>query len=251
MHRFRSFKGLLSLCALLVGALPASAGPFFAEGFSGTAFPPAGWVVINESTPTGDLTWARGPVATAGGGLSRGGDLSFAGVNFESAGIDVGGNPALANNWLIMPPLGLHNGDRLSLETRLAIPPLDTEFADVYPDRLQVWLNESGTSLTSGFTRRLLDINPTYELFGYPQDWAEYHVDLSGLPAGGITGRLGIRYFVEDSGPFGTRGSEIWVDSVTVSAVPEPAAVTAAAVAVGALLRRHRRSRVSWRRLHD
>ena len=59
------------------------------------------------------------------------------------------------------------------------------------------------TALDVGdFTNLLLDINPTYQVGGYPEVWTQSTVTISGV-APGTSGRLAFRYFVENGGPYG------------------------------------------------
>jgi hypothetical protein len=72
-----------------------------------------------------------------------------------------------------------------------------------------------GTTETSvgDFTTLLLDINPTYTLTGYPSDWTQFTLTLSGIGVP-TTGRLAFRYFVENGGPDGVNSSYIGIDTV-------------------------------------
>jgi hypothetical protein len=90
---------------------------------------------------------------------------------------------------------------------------------NVFPDRLQVRMSTNGASINVGttafdvgdFTNLLLDINPTYTIVGYPEAWTQFTVTISGVPTG-ATGRLALRYFVENGGPEGTRSNYIGID---------------------------------------
>ncbi len=86
---------------------------------------------------------------------------------------------------------------------------------------MQVRLSLNGTSTNVGtgpddvgdFTELLLDIDPLYEGV-YPITWTQYSLKLSGLPAGGVSGRFSFRYYVEDSGPDGNNGIAIGIDTL-------------------------------------
>jgi hypothetical protein len=95
---------------------------------------------------------------------------------------------------------------------------------------LQVRLSTSGDSTNVGeaatdvgdFTTLLLDINPTYQVFGYPATWTQFTVTISGL-SGPTSGRFAFRYFVENGGPDGDNSYIIGIDTLTYT----PGAVTA------------------------
>ena len=117
------------------------------------------------------------------------------------------------SNWLLTPPLALRNGAQFSFWTRTVTTPQ-------YPDRLQVRMSTNGTSQDVGsqptdvgdFTTLLLDINPTYTLTGYPVVWTQFSVTISGL-GGPTTGRLALRYFVENGGREGENSDYIGIDT--------------------------------------
>ncbi len=117
-----------------------------------------------------------------------------------------------------------------------------------FPDRLQVRLNTVNTGTNVGttetsigdFTSLLIDINPAYAYppaaGAFPTVWTSYSLQVTGLAAP-VSGRFAFRYFVEESGPDGSRGSELVLDNVRLDAVPEPATLAFAPV-FALLLRR-------------
>ncbi len=94
--------------------------------------------------------------------------------------------------------------------------PITSTFAD----RLQVRLSLAGASTNVGtsatdigdFATLLLDINPNYNASGYPGQWREYAIILSGI-ATPTDGRIAFRYFVVNGGPSGPRSDYIGIDT--------------------------------------
>lgn len=197
--------------SLALGASAASAGAL-TENFNGGI--PAGWTVVNNSDPLGSADWFTGnpAVFTAQSGAAN----SYIAANYNS-GADVSN----ISNWLIMPTATFHNGDTVSFYTR-------TADNSVWPDRLELRFSKVGgvdvgsTSDSVGtFSTLLLSVNPNENLFGYPETWTKYSVTLSGL-SGATTGALAFRYAVTDGGPDGNNSNYIGIDTLTVTAVPEP-----------------------------
>lgn len=206
---------------------------------------PSGWVTKNLSTraSTGN-TWSVGS-----GILDENGDVvvsPYAGagmalVNYTSVGSGTG----TISNWLISPLInGLHNGDKFSFFTT-------TTPASDYPDRLEFRLStDSGTNVGAStssvgtFSTALLSINPTLAVGGYPEDWTQYTVTVSGLAAP-VDGRVAFRYFVAGGGPTGANSNIIGVDNFSyVSApVPEPSSVAMMLAGVGVLAGLRRRQK--------
>ena len=80
-----------------------------------------------------------------------------------------------------------------------------------------------GTTATDvgDFTALLLDINPTYTLTGYPNVWTQFTVTVSGV-ASPTTGRLALRYFVENGGPSGANSDYIGIDTLQTGDCGDP-----------------------------
>ncbi len=213
----------------------------FVEHFDAGALP-SGWVTKNLSTrnSTGN------PWSVADGILDESGDVvvsPYAGdgmalVNYTSVGSGTG----TISNWLISPLIsGLHNGDKFSFYTT-TVPQSD------FPDRLEFRLSTgSGTDVGAStgsvgtFTTSLLSINSSLAVGGYPEDWTQYTVTVSGLTAP-VDGRVAFRYFVTSGGPSGDNSNIIGLDEFNyVSAVPEPTSITMMLAGVGVLAGVHRR----------
>ncbi|MET0267220.1 MAG: choice-of-anchor J domain-containing protein [Duganella sp.] len=179
---------------------------------------PSGWTVNNLSNPVGATSWYQG--STTVFDAQEGAANSYLAANYNS-----GSGLANLSTWLILPTSTYRNGDTLSFFTRTA------DFS-LFPDNLEVrFSNVGGNDVGNAensvgtFSTLLLSVNPTQELFGYPEEWTQYSVSLSGL-SGATTGAFAFRYTVTDGGPNGVNSNYIGIDSLTitnaVTAVPEP-----------------------------
>lgn len=209
-------KKLIAICTGL--ALVPVALADFAEDFDDVGTLP-GWDMVNMSEALGLTDWFQGNIDVFGPHATDG----YIAANFENAG-DGPGEDTISN-WLFTPVVTLNNGDELRFWTR------STEFVD-FPDRLEVRLSTAGDSTDVGdgattvgvFDWELLTINPDLEGDGYPSEWTEYVLTVSGLGAP-VDGRFAFRYFVEDAGPSGINGDYIGIDTVSYTAIPEPASL--------------------------
>ena len=190
------------------------------EGFEG-AFPPATWVLHNQSTNIAAEGWAQRSFATSGVLQPHSGtffvrDWYAAVSGSASTGLTI-------SDWLITPQLAISNGTALSFWTES-----DGQFAD----RIQIRMSIAGASTNSGvgptevgdFTTLLLDINPLYNpggATGYPVVWTQYTLPVTGL-VGAQSGRFAFRYFVEDAGINGVHSSYVGLDDVAVVTGVEP-----------------------------
>lgn len=127
-------------------------------------------------------------------------------------------NGGTISDWVVTPLINFGSGSTLTFHTR-------TASGSTYPDRLQVRACSSGPCTRAGlsaedvgdFTTLLLDINPSEAQGQYPEDWTAYTLGFAaGLPQSG-SGRIAFRYYVHDSGQFGTRGNVIGLDRVVVA----------------------------------
>ena len=169
-----------------------------------------GWFMQNNSQPgPGSTGWFQGNSAVFP--AQSGPANSYIGANFTN-----GTGSSTISNWLLTPTIGLRNGMVLTFWTRTVSNP-------TFPDRLQIRMSTSGSSTNVGsnatdvgdFTTLLLDINPIYQIPGYPTEWAQSEVTISGVAAN-ATGRFAFRYFVEEGGPGGPRSDYIGIDNVQV-----------------------------------
>ncbi len=201
------------------------AGTCLTEGFETVL--PTGWVVQNKSNPVGSTSWFQGSTRLV---AQSGSANSYAGANFNNT--TGAGN---ISDWLITPQLTVQNGDVLTFYTSKSL-----SSGQDFPDRLQVRLSTNGASTNVGvddttvgdFTTLLLDINPTLVVGGYPTDWQQFTVTLSGL-GGPASGRIAFRYFVTDGGPQGNNSDYIGIDTLTFGcSAASPTATTVATTAV-------------------
>ncbi|MCB9154482.1 MAG: choice-of-anchor J domain-containing protein, partial [Caldilineae bacterium] len=176
-----------------------------------------GWFFQNNSEPLGVTDWFQGNDGVFPS--QAGATTAYIAANFNNSG-----SPGTISNWMLTPEMSMSDGDTLSFWTR-------TVTGSTFPDRLQVRLSTAGSSTNVGvgandvgdFTTLLLDINPSLLQGGYPDDWAQYTITLSGLPGGMADGRVAWRYFVTDAGPTGANSNYIGIDTVEyVAGMAEP-----------------------------
>ena len=229
----RAFAPAIALAAALACGTSAHAASL-SEGFESVL--PAGWTVVNNSAPIGTTSWFQGEVAhhfAAQAGTAA----SYAAADYFN-----GADHSDISTWLITPTLSFNNGDVLSFFTRST---------QLYPDRLEVRFSgvggtDVGTTATSvgTFTTLLLAVNPGLTPMGYPDSWTHYSATISGL-GGATSGAIAFRYFVTDGGSQGLNSEYIGIDTVTITAVPEPAVSLMLALGLGVLgLARGRAARV-------
>lgn len=221
---------------LALAAVSASAFASFTEEFEDiTTLGGSGWVQSNQSATIGTTGWFQGNTTVFN--AFSGAPAGYIAANFN--------NTTATNtisNWLVTPTVTLDNGATFSFYTRTVSSP-------AFPDRLQVRMSTNGASSNTGtlstdvgdFTTLLLDINPTYTTAGYPNDWTQFTVNISGLGSA-TTGRLAFRYFVEGGGPSGNNSDFIGIDKASYTdAVPEPATMAILGLGAAAALRRKRK----------
>jgi hypothetical protein len=185
--------------------------PLIEEGFP-DILTLSDWSMQNNSAPAGLNGWFQGNTDIFE--AQAGGPSSYIAANYNNTG-SVGN----ISNWLLTPAVTLKNDLVFDFYTR-------TSSGSTYPDRLQVRMSTNGASTDVGttwdsvgdFTILLLDINPTYDPWGYPQNWdfGHYTLILSGLP-GPTQGRLAFRYFVENGGASGANSNYIGIDTVNLA----------------------------------
>lgn len=216
MFKSKFIQSLALALSLVVFAGITANAQSFSEGFDVAVPLPAGWVQSNQSTTIGVTpTWFQGTTVWA---AQTGATPSWIAVNFRSTTLS-----DTISNWLVTPDRILRNGDVIKFWTRTATPTATNAF----PDRLQVRISLNGTSANVGvgpaavgdFTRLVLDINPTYTVGGYPVIWTEQTITLSGI-ATPTSGRIALRYFVEDGGPDGANSNIIGIDTFSYTAAP-------------------------------
>ena len=166
------------------------------------------WYFLNNSDSPGDI-WGNGNSENFNAHEGN----SFLGVGYESSNsLD----PVTLSNWAVSPSRTFNNGDVITFYSRRI------NFTPVFPDRLEVRMSSAGNSIYTGFSSEdtgdfstlLLSINPDLTSTGYPSEWTQYTIIISGLNAP-TNGRIAFRYFVPDGGPGGSNSNYIGVDSFT------------------------------------
>jgi len=195
------------------------------ESFEGT-FPPAGWIVRNQSATIGTNTNCWNPFTTTPWAPHSG--SGHAGANFNCT---TGANNI--SGWLISSQLtNISNGDQVSFWTRKGAP-------DTFADRLELRLctdttpdscgaagsTGSGDAGVGSFTTVLVTVNPTLVTGVYPTTFTQFTATISGLPAP-VNGRIAFRYFVTNGGPTGANSDIISIDDVEVAPPPLSYAAT-------------------------
>ena len=196
--------------------LPASGPIIFTENFDDVRNLP-GFVQVNVSTPVG-------------GGFFQGNDGLFAAhsgaansyiaANFLSAATETG----FIDSYLISPTLTLNSASVLSFFTRTTEPG--------FGDKLEVRFSSgSGTDL-SGFTTLLTTVGGDS---AFPDNGFQQFI--ASLPVTG-TGRFAFRYTGEAS-----VANYIGIDTVSVTAVPEPSTYAMMGLGLAALALVRRRAK--------
>jgi hypothetical protein len=182
----------------------------YMEGFEGGSLP-TGWDTLNMSGPTPGTVPAWFPSTNY---IAP--PPALEGSVFYAASYEAEGNNGTISSWLFTPVRTLKSGDKFVFYTRTVSNTV------VYPDRLEVRMSLNGVSINTGttsssvgdFVSLLAVINQNLTLSGYPNTWTKYTMMLSGIPAGGTSGRLAFRYYVTNSGPNGVNGDGVGIDSV-------------------------------------
>jgi hypothetical protein len=223
-----------ALAAASLFAVPQAFAASLTENFD--VWPATGWVVKNTSeAPNED--WSLGnPGASRSFSAHQGAANSYAASSFNAT---FGTTDSIGDisNWLITPAMVFNNGDTLSFWTRA---PSNFDDSGPFPDAMQLRFSlGSGTDVGSGlgsvgtFTQQLLFINPQLVAppndEAYPITWTQYAYTFSGL-AGPTEGRLAFRHVVPQGGPGSVDSDYIGIDTVQVTAVPEPSAYAMAAI---------------------
>jgi hypothetical protein len=176
------------------------------------------WVMTNNSAPPGQA-WFQGNAGIFG--AHGGGADAYIAASYLSAAQGAGN----IDNWLITPELTLGGPTHLSFYTRSQTIP-------GFNDMLEVRFSPGAGTDTSGFSTLLTTIGGPS---AYPASWQQFTADLM-LPG---SGRFAFRYLGDAAA-----ANYIGIDTVTVSAVPEPSAwiMLGLGLAVLPLLRRQLRS---------
>lgn len=197
MNPFKNFAAASAL-ALLVPALAHAAGTVVLKENFNDAGALAGWVQLNQSAPVGE-PWFQGNSAVFS--AQYGPANSYIGANYLSAANGTG----TIDNWLITPELMLDGATQLSFFTRSQTVP-------GFNDMLEVRFSSGAGTDTSGFSTLLATIGGPN---AYPGGWQQFTADLT--PGG--SGRFAFHYLGDAAA-----ANYIGIDTVSVTAVPEPSA---------------------------
>lgn len=202
----------LTLATVLTSTLVATGGAHaltaLSQGFDDvTGLSAAGWTFINNSnTPLGTL-WQQGNSGNFGS-LSGAPD-SYASANFLGTGQFDGA----ISNWLITPVLTLDSSSIVSFFVRVA--------GEGFLDRLEVRMSTNGASGNVGSgPMGVGDFTMVLGSFQSSADggWLAQNYAVASLVAP-TNVRLAFRYMVDD---VSSNGNFLGIDSLTVTAVPEP-----------------------------
>ncbi|MEO5734409.1 MAG: choice-of-anchor J domain-containing protein [Rubrivivax sp.] len=202
----------LHLAAVLTSALVASGGSHaltvLSQGFENVAgLAATGWTFTNNSSAPLGFDWAQG---NSGNFASQTGALgSYAAANFVSTALS-GGD---VSNWLITPVLTLDSSSIVSFFVRSA--------GAGFLDKLEVRMSTNGASGNVGSGPS--DVGDFTTLLGSFQSsadggWVAQNYGVATLVAS-TNVRLAFRYIVDDTS---INGNYLGIDTLTVTAVPEP-----------------------------
>lgn len=198
----KTTKTLLAATACALAALAPSAAQAGGTVILSENFNQVGaltdWVQINNSLPAG-LSWFQGNSGVFG--AQSGPPDSYIAANYLSAAQGSG----TIDNWLITPELTLGGLTHLSFFTR-------TQSLPGMNDMLEVRFSTGSGTGTSGFTTLVTTVGGPS---AYPGSWQEITAHLV-LPG---SGRFAFRYLGDAAS-----ANFIGIDTVSVSAVPEPSA---------------------------
>ncbi len=207
-------KQLAVAAALLCGSWAAQAQAALTEGFDDVAgLAGAGWTIVNTS-PSPDTTWFQGNTGIF--------ETPFGPANSYAAAAFTGTSAPTGSvaNWLITPQLLLDPTSTVSLSVRVG--------GDDFLDRLDVLISTTGTAAGD------------FSLIGsYSSSVDNGWVNQSFAAALGAAtpSYVAFRYVVDN---VATAGNYLGIDSVVITAVPEPTTTLLLGLGLAGLLARRR-----------
>lgn len=135
--------------------------------------------------------------------------------------------------WLITPEFDRSHDGTLTFYTRT------DALNDITADNLDVRLCTGGTN-SADFTSLLFSVNASETINGYPDGWTQFTVNFGGGAVGDVA-RLALVYNVSDV----NIANYIGIDTLAVTAVPDPASIALRALALGALALSGRRRKTT------
>lgn len=209
---------------LAFAAVSSHAAPIFTEGFDNVgSLAVSGWVLTNNSSPIGSTGWFQGNtgIFDAASGAAN----SYVAANFENAA--AGG---AISNWLISPTLTFSGPVALDFALRMNADLTDT---------VEVYFSSAGAASSVGSTTtstETFSLLTSFSASSGDTGWLNQSVTFGS--GGANSGRFAFRYVVGDTF---AAGDYIGIDSVSVSAVPEPTSALLMALGVAGLAAVRRR----------
>jgi hypothetical protein len=207
------------VAAAVLSAAASSQAMTLSEGFDDVgSLTGSGWALVNDSSAPVGSDWFQGNpgIFPAASGAAD----AYVAANFLSTASASGS----ISNWLMSPALLLDGSSTVSFLVRTA--------GDDFLDTLEVRLSTSGSSTDVADFGTLLGSFSASTATG----WVGLTFSTGVLTA--VTeGRIGFRYVVDD---VSLAGNYIGIDSVSITAVPEPGTYLLMALGVAALLLRRR-----------
>ena len=214
---------LMAAVAVLGAMGSAHAVDVLVEGFNSVpGLTAGGWVLTNNSTSAGE-SWYQGNSGifpAAAGAVD-----SYVAASYLSTG------SGAVSNWLITPVLTLDRTSTVSFQVRNA----GEGFLDTIELRLSTGTGSDvgSTSTSTGTFGTLVGSYAASTASG----WVTQTYTLSSLSTTPVTGRLAFRYVVGD---VATAGNYIGIDSLRVTAVPEPTTYALFGIGLAGIVLRRR-----------